>query len=731
MPCADPLVLEVFKYKNSLKSCLFRQGSLSPTLRRYSQVGVSFSELRYLALETVGILNRPYDEGAGGVHRLKSLQETGKLLWDYLFSRSIKERLKESPSCILTLSLDAELIYLPWELVFDGADFLSLKFGMGRVVRSRGDSFLLPYRNPAQNARMLILADPTGDLKSAYREGVIIKKQVSLRNKSRVQADFKSTNIDRYYARNNICNYDIVHFAGHGDHGGPGGGGWIFKDGSFGPGDIFKMRQGCNFPALVFSNACHTAESVLARVRFDYQRDSYGMAGAFLSAGVRHYIGAIRKVEDNAALVFAREFYRGMVSGKEMGESLRLARVKLKEEYGLRRMYWVNYLLYGDPGFIFFKPLRQQKHVSEIGKTGGNKSSRRLGAIFICLSAVLVFGIPKNSTEEIMLYSNALNYYRRGDNRQALIFAQRLMRHNADFLDGYPLIADSYRYLGDQDNALKYYIYYLFESRKMGSQAHLLRSYIKLGWFLQVNGSSENARKFYDKALELSKSTNDKKNEALVLRKLAAWHADRARYEEALDLLARSIAINIEYHADPEDSENLARDCFAIGTLLMKKGDYETAGIFYERSRKIFESLMLNNDLRDCYYNLGKIYRSRGLYSRSLGYYFKGLRIDIKNGYLANLAGGYIMVAGVYADMGDLNNMERYLKKSIVLSKKTNNLMDLSGASYRLGLLYKKEGRDDLSEKYLSRAQEIYRLTTPDECRGIRKRACEIKVPGD
>jgi tetratricopeptide (TPR) repeat protein len=242
-----------------------------------------------------------------------------------------------------------------------------------------------------------------------------------------------------------------------------------------------------------------------------------------------------------------------------------------------------------------------------------------------------------------------------------------------------------------------------------------------MGWFLQINGSGEKAREFYDKALELSKSIKDRRSEAMVLRKMAIWHADRARYEEALDLLVRGVSINSEYRFNSDGSENLARDYSAIGMVFMKKRDYETAGSFYERSRKIFERLGLDNDLRDCYYNLGKIYKSRGLYPRALDYYLKGLRIDLKNGCFVNLARGYIMVAGVYVEMGDLGNTEKYLKKSIALSRKINNLTDLSGASYRLGLLYKKEGKDELSEKYLSGAQEICRLITLDGYQGNHK----------
>ena len=214
MPHAEALILEVFKQDDSLKMGLFEQGQAVPTLRHYSQVSVSFVELISLSTEMISVLNHPAKDQTFELEQMRSLQKIGQLFWDHLLSRSIKGKLKGSPACALTLSLDEELINIPWELIFDGEDFLGLKFSLGRLVRSKGDSVSLQYRDLTDSLKMLILANPNGDLKSAYLEGLNIKNQFSHKNK-KVQVDFKSTNIDRYYVKKNICDYDIVHFAGH------------------------------------------------------------------------------------------------------------------------------------------------------------------------------------------------------------------------------------------------------------------------------------------------------------------------------------------------------------------------------------------------------------------------------------------------------------------------------------------------------------------------------------
>ena len=106
----ETLILEVFKQADGLKAGLFQQGEILPALRHYSQLGLSFGEVSNLCAEMIGILNGPVRAGSGQQDKLREIQKIGKLLWDHLFSGQIKEKLKNRAGCVLTLSLDEELI---------------------------------------------------------------------------------------------------------------------------------------------------------------------------------------------------------------------------------------------------------------------------------------------------------------------------------------------------------------------------------------------------------------------------------------------------------------------------------------------------------------------------------------------------------------------------------------------------------------------------------------------
>ncbi|MBU0547274.1 MAG: tetratricopeptide repeat protein [Candidatus Omnitrophica bacterium] len=724
----EALILEVFKQGDSLKMGLFDQGQAAPTLRHYSLVDVSFSELINLSSELIGVLNRLAKDQSSKLGQLKSLQKIGQLLWDQLLSRSIKEKLKNSPPCVLTLSLDEELIYIPWELIFDGLDFFCLKFSLGRLVRSKGESTLLQYRDLAENLKMLILADPNADLKSAYAEGLSIKNQFSHKIK-KVYVDFKSTNIDKTYVKKNICDYDIVHFAGHCefDKKDVQRSGWVLNDGLFKVEDILKMGQSCSLPVLIFSNACHSAEANTGLIDTEYQKASYGMASAFLLAGVRHYIGTIRKIEDNPSLVFAREFYAQLVLGVSVGESLRLSKLKLIKEFGLASLHWVNYLLYGDPSFVFFRlhSRRERKHKPPVFY---KKDMVKAGVVVfsLCASILLVFWLPRFNPGKIYLFLNSQAEYRKGNNQSAIVLGEKVISKDQNFLAVYPVIANAYQRLGNKDKALKYYFDYVLKSDKLNNKVHLIQAYIKLGWFYQLDGRYVKAQELYEKAINLSRQLKDKQNEAVALRKLAVWHIEKDNFEQALDLLTKSVAINLEHYRNFESARNLASDYFDIGLVFVNKNDYAAARDFYEKSRKIFERLKLKNELSDCYFNLGEVYFFEKEYQKALDYYFKGLEIDQEQNNKENLASGYNMIGELYMEIDDLVKAEQYFKDSAKLAEEINNRMDLADVNYNLGLLYKKRGRKNMAREYWRKAQETYRLVDPEQYQEIRTQLLDL-----
>ena len=723
--CEGPLVLEISRQADSLKMSIAGQAETNPTLKYYSQCEFSAPEIDGLTREITFLLNKIRKVDSTAEPLARPLAKTGRLLWDHLLSRLISERLKSAASANLILLLDEELVSIPWELLHDGDNFLCLKFNLSRLVRTKKEPQSLRYRSSPAVARMLILANPTNDLKSAYLEGVNIRNQFERRRRS-LQIDFKSTYIDKLFVKKNFSDYDIVHFAGHCEYDPDNqkDAGWVLSGSRFTALDILALGASGAMPGLVFSHACHSAADSGSLLDADYQQRYYSLAAAFLFAGVRHYLGSIRWIEDSSGLSFAKEFYTQLMAGKSVGESVRLGRLKLVRDYGLDCLHWANYLLYGDPNFIFFgPPEKARKQKARQGFAIGRKIAAGLG-LALAAAAVwlyLYYRLPSLNPGAYRLFAQCKKFFREGNNQGALQACGALVKKDPMFLEAYPLLAGACERQGAREQALKYYFDYALQSEKKQDHRCLSAAYIQIGWLYFNQGDFQNAEDFYNRTIALSRQGRDRLNQAIALRKLAVLQIERENYDAALQLLTKSSAINRERQSDPRHRYNLACDYFDIGLLFADKDDLPAAKEFYGRSLKIFQGLKLKSELSDYYFNLGEIYKFEKQYQKALEYYARGMQADQASGNLPSLAADFDMLGELYAEIGNFPRARECFEQAAAIAKKINCLPELASATYNLGNLYGGHHEAGQAKIYLQEALELYKKLDPRRYQEIKQ----------
>lgn len=693
-------VLEIARQDNKLVLSIFERSGPASTVKHYSELSVSIPRINSLCQEVIRILNKANRKASREPDLIEQLKKTGLLLWDELLSGQIKDKLADSAIKELILSLDENLIDIPWELLYDGKDFLCLKFSLGRVVRTKDRLPRIQYRNASPTLKMLVLANPTGDLNSAYREGRYIRNRFD-RKRRYVKIDFKSTSIDTLYVKKSLRDYDIVHFAGHCEYDtvNPKNNGWILSDGKFTTEDILALAQSQSLPSLVFSNACSSAKVAIDVMDADYQEKTYSLAAAFLFSGVRHYIGTIWRVKDPTSILFAQEFYNYLIRGRSIGESVRLGRLKLIKEYGIADISWASYILYGDPNFILFKPTKFELPLSRIKKS--IRQYKRyiqkpaLLALVVFAGVFLYGSLPAKNPSSYFLFLKAGELFRKGKNNEVISLSKNIVKKDPLFLSAYPLLAGAYERLGDRQNSLKYYFEYAFSAQKRHNAKKLISAYVGIGWVYQLFGEYDKALDFYNKAVALSRESRDKLNEALALRKLAVWHIDKGNYDKALELLMKSLEINRDKANSNEQRYNLACDYFDIGLVFANKDDFESAREFYKKSRVLFEKMKLKYELSDYYFNLGELYLFEKQYNKALDYYLKGLSIDEASGNRPAVAGDYNMLGELHMEMGNFIEAEKLFLKAASICQKIGLLPELTAVKSNLSLLYKqKQGNE-------------------------------------
>jgi len=319
------------------------------TLIHFKEKKYNDKSVREYTRGIIELLNRANREQGIGDDLSKGLKEYGRKLYDELLPSQIKENLALTQQRNLLVSVDDTLVHIPWELLHDGNEFLCRRFSTGRRVSTR-QPIAVAARAVGRPLKMLILADPCGDLAASYKEGVAIKNAIGELD-DKIDVSLKTSDITKDYVIEKIQNFDVVHYAGHAEHDAsdPGQSGLVMKNGRLTAAEIMNAQGPAPMPSLIFSNACQTGQSEEFKIDEDYANKVFGLANAFLLTGVQHYIGTFWKIPDEAGCHFAISFYKEIINGIHIGEALRKGREALIEKYGDGNIVWASYMLYGNP----------------------------------------------------------------------------------------------------------------------------------------------------------------------------------------------------------------------------------------------------------------------------------------------------------------------------------------------------------------------------------------------
>jgi hypothetical protein len=141
--------------------------------------------------------------------------------------------------------------------------------------------------------------------------------------------------------------FDLLHLVSHGSFGGAADGdatAVFLDDGVFTAAELSPLMAGAlrrKAPLVIF-NTCHCG-------RLGFSLTRLGSWGAHLvQLGCGGFVGALWPVSDRAALAFAQAFYGQLARGCPLGEAVRLARLRVREQYP-GDPTWLAYCCFADP----------------------------------------------------------------------------------------------------------------------------------------------------------------------------------------------------------------------------------------------------------------------------------------------------------------------------------------------------------------------------------------------
>jgi len=338
------------------------------TLRPYEEYDAAWEQIEGTSREIISLLNRANKRARVTQDILQGLKKSGQLLFDLLVTPQAREKINTTTTKNLIFYLDDQLVQIPWELLYNGREFLCRKFAVGRIVSTRQPLTTRASRDLTMPFKVLVLVDPSGDLEAAYREGTEIRDFLDGQG-GKFHVDLKSHPTDVQFVKKNIRDYDIVHYAGHADYRSqnPCESGWLLTDGKLRASEICSMGGLQPMPLLVFSNACQSGQTDEWQIKEGCEQQIFGLANAYLLSGVQHYIGTFWEILDEPSSYFAKRFYSFLAQGESVGEAVRRVREALIDAYGEETIVWASYMLYGDPTFV----LTSQKQAVRVAEPTG------------------------------------------------------------------------------------------------------------------------------------------------------------------------------------------------------------------------------------------------------------------------------------------------------------------------------------------------------------------------
>ncbi|MCP3871822.1 MAG: CHAT domain-containing protein [Desulfobacteraceae bacterium] len=537
------LQIEISRDKDHLKLSANEQiPGEETTIRHYQEIKVSMDSVKSKCEEMVDILNKTRRSHRVGQDILEQLKRIGQTLYDEMFSLNVKEKIKHTKAEYLSLKIDDQLVHIPWELLHDGQEFLSLRFNMGRLVKTRQSIPVAKMRALARPFKMLILADPVGDLKGAYEEGLQLRDYVDKQG-NLINSFLDSGNVTAEAVKTKLRNFDIVHFAGHADYNkeNAGDSGWQFAGANLKAKHITKMMGTASMPSLIFSNACQSARTEEWHPDVYFSNKIFGLANAFLLAGVRHYVGTFWEISDEASSQFAIKFYTYLFSGSSIGEAMRQSRRDLIKEHGEGVIAWASYALYGDPTFNYQDQLETIQHTPEeaispppdfdkeartreevIDFTPNEPSSKKhiwavsVACILVAV-AIVLWGWPGILREPIETYEkNAITLYQNGQFQEALHASELLAKKSSQSGLAFLIQGNVFLSNGKLEDANAAYQKVL--TQKKGTDQQKAQAYVGLGRIFSIKEDMDQALEYYKKAsLKAPDSRNAYLSQALLL----------------------------------------------------------------------------------------------------------------------------------------------------------------------------------------------------------------------
>lgn len=278
---------------------------------------------------------------------IPNLETYWKMIYKLFLNDEIKEKINHQTENLIIKTDEQEI---PWEIMHNQKNFLSLKFPISRQIMTREkkkENKIEKNKIP----KILFIINPTNNLKETETEAENIIKKILKKAEIKI-LKWNNANLINVIWEISKNNYDIIHYSWHSffDSEKPDEWWLVLANQEILPNTEIKRLLWWN--PLIFLNACYSWKSISDNE--DHYKntweDTIWLASSFYIWGAKWVISSLWPIKDKKASIFATNFYLKFLSWKSVWNSL----IYAKREayiYNIKNPTWASFIYYWDPDF--------------------------------------------------------------------------------------------------------------------------------------------------------------------------------------------------------------------------------------------------------------------------------------------------------------------------------------------------------------------------------------------
>lgn len=206
--------------------------------------------------------------------------------------------------------------------------------------------------------------------------------------------------------------------------------------------------------------------------------------------------------------------------------------------------------------------------------------------------------------------------------------------------------------------------------------------------YMELN-DYENAYKYFQESLKMSRNDHDTLMEAISMFNIGRVYKIQKNYPKALEYIYSSKLLSDRVN----DIEGIAYSFYELGQISRLEGELEDAVIFFEKSITVSDSLGVDELTAQSMVAIANIHETQNKYLKSLEFYYKALNINERVKNILGLSETYLGLGKLQIKMNSMESASSSLHRGLLIAINLKD-KDLEASYYEaLSIFYEKKGR--------------------------------------